>query len=83
MDAVHDHHHSRFATWQIVFLKLALVVSWVGIFFPVWREIFEQWLKFSEGLSHGLQVSSIFLYFLMKTPKVIENPKVTIMTLSL
>src|SRR4051812_36268567 len=49
------------------FLPIVLLAIFIVIFLPSFQGLFSRWVKWDEGLSHGLLVNAIFVYFLHKS----------------
>jgi exosortase len=53
---------------QIKFIiPLVLLAVFVGLFFSTFTGLYLRWIKWDEGLSHGLLVNLVFVYLLFKS----------------
>lgn len=48
------------------YLPVTLVVLTGALYFPTLADLYSRWIKWDEGLSHGLVVVFAFLFFLLK-----------------
>jgi exosortase len=48
-------------------MPLVLLVLFVVIFFPTFTGLYLRWVKWDEGLSHGLLVNAVFIYLVFKS----------------
>jgi exosortase len=48
-------------------IPLVLLTLFVVIFFPTFTGLYLRWVKWDEGLSHGLLVNAVFVYLLFKS----------------
>lgn len=51
----------------INYLPLALIAAFAIFFFPTLQDLYARWIKWDEGLSHGLLVIGVFLVLLVKS----------------
>lgn len=49
------------------YIPLIVVVAIVVFFFPTFEGLYARWIKWDEGLSHGLLIVGVFLVLLTKT----------------
>jgi exosortase len=67
MDVTQQHHNHRFAGHLERALPVLAILSIAGLFFPSIAGLYERWIKWDEGLAHGLIIIGIFLYFALKS----------------
>lgn len=51
----------------INYLPLVLIAAFAIFFFPTLQDLYARWIKWDEGLSHGLLVIGVFLVLLVKS----------------
>lgn len=55
---------SSHSQWQSKLAPLGLLLLVVALYFETIHALFIRWIKWDEGLSHGLVIVGLFLYFL-------------------
>ena len=55
---------SSHSQWQSKLAPLGLVMLVAALYFETIHALFVRWIKWDEGLSHGLVIVGLFLYFL-------------------
>src|SRR5690606_12260180 len=60
------------------YIPLVVVAVFVAFFFPTFEVLYARWIKWDEGLSHGLLIIGVFLALLTKTLpwSVKEQPRI-------
>ncbi|WP_286804217.1 archaeosortase/exosortase family protein, partial [Marinimicrobium sp. UBA4209] len=78
MDVEHSAHSISSSLWRYSqYLPLFLLVLWVFFYWPTFEGLYARWIKWDEGMAHGIPVVILFVYLLYKslpwTPLVNRN----------
>ena len=75
MDVSQHTTRDRLAGYKEKVMPALIILSIAGLFFPTITGLYARWIKWDEGLAHGLIIIGIFLYFTFKSSPCISNSK--------
>lgn len=79
---VNDSAHKNTTHTFSHYFPLGVVAVFVILFFPTFESLYVRWIKWDEGLSHGLLVAGVFLFLLFKSLPWNSKPQPTFLYLA-
>ncbi|WP_341936719.1 exosortase [Marinimicrobium sp. C2-29] len=69
MEVEHSAHGTSSSLWRPLhqYLPLFLLAVWVLLYWPTFEGLYARWVKWDEGMAHGLPVAILFVYLLYKS----------------
>lgn len=67
MEVKDSAHRTTPSSAFLHYLPLVVVVIIIVLFFSTFADLYARWIKWDEGLSHGLLIIGVFLIFLYRT----------------
>lgn len=68
MEVEHSAHGTSSSLWRpLHYLPLFLLFLWVLLYWPTFEGLYARWIKWDEGMAHGLPVAILFVYLLYKS----------------